>query len=384
MGSRTFAALVALLLLSSSVAPAAAAEQVMDPGHAADPHAGWKPETVDCTQCHVCDKPTPEDPCLIACPRHGKHFYGDHAADEGPDIVIIDQLADLYGPVTFAHRMHASMANMNGGCENCHHYSEQSGTIPPCRSCHEVDKQEVDLRMPALKGAYHRQCINCHLDWAHENACGFCHESQEGHAANPVGEGILGVPHPLIEATATYNYDTSYDKGPVVSFHHADHTEAFGLQCVDCHRGDSCASCHDTQAHQKRQIDHVVTCGACHAERDCGFCHSPQPRPRFQHATSVGWDLAPHHVQVACTTCHGDPQRFRTPTGECGDCHIHWKAGSFDHRVVGLELSESHVDLDCEDCHVDRHFKATPQCEACHDEQLYPDMLPGEEVSLRR
>ena len=34
----------------------------------------------------------------------------------------------------------------------------------------------VDLRQPSLKGAYHRQCINCHLDWSHENACGFCHE----------------------------------------------------------------------------------------------------------------------------------------------------------------------------------------------------------------
>jgi hypothetical protein len=315
-----------------------------------DPHKAWRPEPMACTQCHACEKPTEEDPCLVACPRHGGHFFGEHRVDEGPDIVIIDQLADLYEPVVFAHQLHASMANMSGGCETCHHYSETTGEIPPCRSCHDPDRTEVDLRMPALKGAYHRQCINCHLDWAHENACGFCHEEVgEGGVARADSTDILGIPHPLIEATDTYNYETSYAEGPIVSFHHADHTEAFGLQCVDCHRGDSCASCHDTGKTEARKLDHVVTCGACHAERDCGFCHSAEPKARFDHATSVGWKLDPYHARVACTTCHGEPQNFRTPTGNCGNCHIHWKTGSFDHRAVGLELSESHVDLDCEE-----------------------------------
>ena len=68
-----------------------------------------------------------EDPCLVDCPRHGGHFYGKHEADEGPDVVVIDQLADLYRPVVFAHQLHAGMANMNGGCKNCHHYSETVG-----------------------------------------------------------------------------------------------------------------------------------------------------------------------------------------------------------------------------------------------------------------
>jgi hypothetical protein len=349
-----------------------------------DPHETWRPEPVACTQCHACEQPTEEDPCLVACPRHGGHFFGEHHVDEGPDVVVIDQLADLYEPVVFAHQLHATMANMNGGCENCHHYSETSGEIPPCRSCHDAERTEVDLRMPALKGAYHRQCINCHLDWAHENACGFCHEEVEnGGVAQIDTTDIIGIPHPRIVATDTYNYETTYADGPVVSFHHTDHTEAFGLQCVDCHRGDSCASCHDSGKAEARQLDHVVTCGACHAERDCGFCHSTEPKPRFDHASSVGWQLQPYHGKVRCTTCHGDPQDFRTPTGACGDCHIHWETGSFDHRKVGLELSESHVDFDCEDCHVDRAFQKDPSCEACHDEQLYPDMLPGEEVARR-
>ncbi len=349
-----------------------------------DPHGTWRPEPAACNQCHACEKPSPEDPCLVACPRHGGHFYGEHVVDEGPDIVIIDQLADLYEPVVFAHRLHAGMANMTGGCENCHHYSEESGTIPPCRSCHDADKQAVDLRMPALKGAYHRQCINCHLDWAHENACGFCHEQANGGGVGDVDTtDIVGIPHPLIEATDQYNYETSYTEGPTVSFHHTDHVEEFGLQCVDCHRGDSCKSCHDTGAHEVRKLDHVVTCGACHAERNCAFCHSVEPRDRFEHNARVGWSLEPYHETLDCRTCHGEPQQFRTPTGKCADCHIHWETGSFNHRSVGLALNEEHAELDCEDCHADRAFQHPPTCEACHDEPLYPEQLPGEKVSRR-
>ena len=379
------AALLAALLTALLTTPAVAVEkgQIMDPGHATDPHATWQPEPIVCTDCHRCEYPTAEDPCMVDCPRHGHHFTGEHDVDEGPDVVVIDQLADLYGPVVFAHQIHASMANMNGGCENCHHYSEDSGTIPPCRSCHATDLQEVDLSMPALKGAYHRQCINCHLDWAHENACGFCHDPQNGAHVVADTVGILGVPHPLIEATDLYNYQTTYEDGPVVSFHHADHVDDFGLQCVDCHRGDSCKSCHDTGEREARKLDHVVTCGACHAERDCGFCHTDEPRDCFQHAARIGWDLEPYHASVECRICHGEPQQFRTPTGQCDDCHIHWEAGSFNHRKVGLALNEEHVDFDCEDCHADRAFHRPPTCEACHDEELFPAQLPGTKVSRR-
>ncbi|MBD3222501.1 hypothetical protein GF314_14795, partial [bacterium] len=152
---------------------------------------------LSCETCHSCEEPTRDDPCLNTCPRHGGHFYGEHEADEGPEVVIIDQLADIYRPVVFAHKLHAGMADMSGGCTNCHHYSEDSGTIPPCRECHDPDKTQVDMRMPSLKGAYHRQCINCHLDWSHENACGFCHQpAEEGGTVAADSASIVGVPHP--------------------------------------------------------------------------------------------------------------------------------------------------------------------------------------------
>jgi hypothetical protein len=203
-------------------------------GHARD---------LECSTCHQCELPTAEDPCLISCPRHHGHFDTDARADDGPDVVLIGELANLYDPVPFSHGLHAQMSDMIGGCENCHHYSEPGGRIPPCRECHDPDKTEVDLKMPSLKGAYHRQCMNCHLDWSHDKACSFCHkEHEEGMPIPDDPSDIVGVEHhPLIKATDSYFYETTYEKGPIVSFHHTDHVDQFGLDCVDCHSGDSLA-----------------------------------------------------------------------------------------------------------------------------------------------
>ncbi len=367
-------ALVVLVLLAALTAAAS------DDNQRAPATGAHAPAVVGCAQCHTCDAPTVENPCLAPCPRHGGHFYGDHTAGEGPDVVVIDQLAALYRPVVFAHKLHARMADMNGGCTNCHHYSEQSGEIPPCRECHAPDRQEVDLRMPALKGAYHRQCINCHLDWSGENSCNFCHEQAEDGGAQPAHDptDIMGVPHPKIEAVPTYTYQTTYTKGPVVTFHHADHVDLFGQDCVDCHRGDSCKRCHHGETPTAaRSLDHVASCYTCHAERDCGFCHRQTSMPRFDHARSTGFDPDVYHKGKTCQECHSTPDHFRTPTGRCDDCHIHWEVGSFNHAVTGLALDEIHVEVDCASCHTTGNYNEKPSCSECHDEPMLPQRWPG-------
>lgn len=371
------------LVLGSFAGTAWAVDQLADPHHAQpDRRDVQEPRKMDCLDCHACDHPTQDDPCLAACPRHSDHFYGDHKADEGPDIVIIDQLANLYKPVIFSHKLHATMSNMVGGCENCHHYSEQSGVIPPCRECHDPDSNEVSLGQPALKGAYHRQCINCHRDWGHENACGFCHGQSDGSAASAVVDStdIIDILHPMITATPTYVYETTYKDAPLVTFHHEDHVEKFGQACVDCHRGDSCKRCHDTGTHERVKFDHVTTCNSCHMERDCNFCHATTTQPRFEHAAATGWDLAPYHTGKKCSVCHGNPDSFRTPSHTCTDCHIHWEVGSFNHRVTGLALSENHVDLDCDNCHQNMDMTKPPVCTDCHDDMAFPADEPGERV----
>ena len=325
---------------------------------------------MDCDQCHACESPTKEDPCMVICPRHMGNFQTDQRADDGPKIVIINQLANLYDPVPFSHELHATMSDMIGGCENCHHYSEKGGTIPPCRECHDPAKGPVDLRKPSLKGAYHRQCMNCHLDWSHENACSFCHQEHHGDLVQgaPDTTDIVGVKHPLIKATDSYFYDTSYDKGPVVTFHHTDHVDQFGLNCVDCHTGDSCSSCHDQARIKNREVNNMTSCTQCHEERGCKFCHDYQRKPKFEHGASTGWPLGKRHERLECRKCHGTPKVFHTPKTTCTSCHAKWENGSFDHAVTGVVFSEDHEGLDCRDCHEDGNFGVPPSCSGCHDD----------------
>nr|MEE4266492.1 cytochrome c3 family protein [Candidatus Krumholzibacteria bacterium] len=326
---------------------------------------------LECIQCHSCDLPTAEDPCLVACPRHMGHFHSDQRPDDGPAVVVIDDLANLYDPVVFSHELHATMSDMVGGCENCHHYSEPGGAIPPCRECHDAEKGPVDLNKPSLKGAFHRQCMNCHLDWSHSNACGFCHEEHHDEIADPPLDttDIVGVKHPLIEATDSYFYDTTYEKGPVVTFHHTDHVDQFGLNCVDCHRGDSCSSCHDQVRSTNTHVESMASCTECHAERGCKFCHDYERKPEFEHGLSTGWELGPRHSKLACQQCHGVPKVFHTPKTQCISCHTDWEDGDFDHaRVTGVAFNEDHEGMDCADCHMDSDFSVKPDCSGCHDD----------------
>ncbi len=348
-----------------------------------------------CATCHVCDQPTKEDPCLLDCPRHEGHFEGRHQITEGPEIVIMDHLANLYKPVFFTHKLHAEMSDMSGGCELCHHFSEPDKPVPPCRECHDATGDSISIQKPSLKAAYHRQCLNCHREWSHESECNICHEVADdasGKTAAVDKSDIMGMTHhPKIVAEEKYIYHTHLQDGPVVTFHHTDHVDLFGLQCVDCHQGDGCRKCHEEHINPTEKTMAVDDCALCrnscckchvancNSEQECGFCHSMEEKPAFDHAVSVGWPLSPRHDGVSCESCHGSVKDFSSPSVNCTSCHIHWLAGSFDHGVTGLILSEDHEDLDCSDCHIDEDFGEPPSCEGCHesDEAEYPDDLPG-------
>jgi hypothetical protein len=359
--------------------------QIVDPHHPMD-HAAVHPQMNDyCRTCHACDNPTPINPCLIQCPRHGAEFTGTHFYEEGPDIVIIDKISNLYKPVIFSHELHASMSDISGGCTLCHHYSEETGEIPSCGECHEEKSDITKLNVPSLKGAYHRQCLGCHREWSHENACQFCHEEITGpveltETTDPTD--IVGALHPLIEAEETYIYDTEYSNGNIVTFHHTDHVDAFGLNCTDCHKGDSCCRCHDVDKPQPTEeecINHLETCCTCHKESNCSFCHSNSVKPKFNHDTSTDFVLGHYHRDVDCNKCHNSVNDFITPSTECINCHVNWEAGVFDHAITGLTLSESHIEEDCESCHVDSDFTINPTCDNCHDDDItYPDYSPEE------
>lgn len=95
----------------------------------------------------------------------------------GPMKATIDTLAKEYAPNVFNHRRHfTSVAerikdNQLAGafhskpetlCSTCHHNSPLSVTPPKCSSCHSKTIDPMQPERPALKAAYHLQCMGCH------------------------------------------------------------------------------------------------------------------------------------------------------------------------------------------------------------------------------
>ena len=131
------------------------------------------------------------------------------SADEPPESVEIESLANLYSTVTFDHLLHVDMAD----CSVCHHHTTGSKIIDPnctrchtaggkedsaifnsdmpytisCRECHEKDRfaspylkklenpKLYHIDKPGLKGAYHLNCIGCHRATEGPVGCQDCH-----------------------------------------------------------------------------------------------------------------------------------------------------------------------------------------------------------------
>jgi hypothetical protein len=272
-----------------------------------------------------------------------------------PEVVVLDELAAQYDPVPFDHKTHAAMAEMWDGCTTCHHRKPKPTTlpvahvpggakqqsdaaeVPACKSCHDVNPAGSDLHVPSLKGAYHRQCLNCHRDWADENACDVCHRPRDGKSmrpATPSVDDIVGRMHPPIAAPDVKVYRARFVPavGANVTFRHKEHTAIYGLGCVSCHRRDNCADCHNgktsTIAHKplkpgRTWKDSHAPCIGCHQQNSCRHCHyddGKSPPPVFAHR-ATGQLLDKDHESLKCGQCHG---KLRSKTGlTCGDdsCH---------------------------------------------------------------
>lgn len=128
---------------------------------------------------------------------------GNTTAAAPPEEVIIDQLAELYQPVSFDHLMHTEVYD----CSRCHHDSENDGQNGSCSSCHsgrplggkrpcstchsqsiyEQPENSVSpqtpplyhIDTPALKGSWHLLCRNCHLKEGGPTGCQDCHTFTE-------------------------------------------------------------------------------------------------------------------------------------------------------------------------------------------------------------
>lgn len=341
-----------------------------------------------CRECHECEIPTKLNPCLKKCPR-GQMITVHHSANAGPVDVILNSIKgspDVYEPVKFAHRAHAKMSEMSGGCVLCHHYN-LTGDVLACRECHTVDatSKNADLSKPGLKGAYHRQCVNCHRESGLDTKCdGSCHRAKSSTVTNPsdVRDHIISVqvvkPDRLVVQSANEDAKT-------VTFYHSDHADRFGLACSSCHANEPCSKCHRGEGATTKPIEHLQgghdRCSACHSvTENCDQCHAKQPLARFDHGRKTGFDLGRFHSSFACARCHKENSDYKGLTGKCMACHAGWKPGAFDHVVTGIKLSETHAALDCESCHLESNFAKKPTCSGCHDDKSYPTALPGVRV----
>ncbi len=353
---RLYRALPAVLVLAAlGIAPVVAHES----------------DALDCSACHVCDNPTATDPCLKAetCPRH--ELSQSLAADLGPEIVILDQLEDLYVAVRFDHHAHAAMVDMGEGCETCHHFSPPNSPHPSCRECHPANIQHEDLTQPGLKGAYHRQCMGCHSDWDHDTKCEVCHAKKAGGRLHGTATTFTHDRHyEPIEMKELIIFETGYEDGDTVPFHHRNHAELYEVNCALCHEQQSCAQCHvhGAESHPLGELEEVDlhdACYQCHVDQDCGHCHGRGAGDLFDHA-STGWPLKSYHGELHCRRCHVGEGVYPRLDSDCATCHDDWN-GDFDHRVTGVVLDEVHGESDCADCHQSGVGRGV-SCDACHDD----------------
>lgn len=343
-------------------------------------HELFKDET--CSDCHICFTPSKRDPCLRPCPRFPEKV-GTHSPEEGPEVVILNQLEDLFEPVIFAHKLHAEMAEMGQGCVVCHHYTPP-GHLPPCRECHGGPLNPEDLRQPGLKGAYHRQCMSCHREWSHSTACDVCHVKKSPGEALILQidtTDIVGIKHPHITIPVKKVYQTNYTKNPIVTFHHKDHVELYELKCVNCHQEENCSHCHEINKKPiklaKTPEEHHKPCIACHTMKTCSICHAKSERVGFDHA-QTGWPLNRFHRDLKCRSCHPMGRKLTKLNRSCIACHSSWNTGTLNHIVTGLVLDETHQEMDCIECHLDERFEDKPSCGNCHDDsRTYPESSPG-------
>lgn len=343
-------------------------------------------KSLSCKSCHENEYPTKKDPGLRSCPRD-KMVSEFHSPQEGPEVVVIDEMSDNYTGVKFSHRIHSSMSAMSTGCTDCHHYNT-TGPLLNCRECHSASRSREDVTVPDLKAAFHRQCMSCHKEWSHENGCSTqCHLPKGSGNQNLNQKDLTNKTHPVLTEPDKMVWQTKYEPGRVVTFFHNEHNQLFKISCKSCHSSDNCSTCHDVNRPkdanntsgmiQKSSEEHHKPCMNCHTENNCQKCHKEKEMQSFNHGRTTGWILKPYHSKLECTKCHGNSMPFRNLDNNCVSCHKNFTPGNFDHKVIGFTMSENHKDMECISCHINNDFSKSPECKMCHDDKSPPAQLPG-------
>jgi len=283
---------------------------------------------------------------------------------------------------------HSSLA-----CRDCHgspyHFTKPS---PKCDSCHPAfTSGEFDHGRTGLVLDENHAVLDC--DTCHEGdayavapaACDNCHDGEYRYPENLPGTRV-GRHFAAFAEPDTKVWESAYGGGTVVTLHHRNHTERYGIDCAACHHAEGCAVCHEAGKttrvvrHSEEALHGI--CNRCHEEMSCDQCHLDAQAEEFSH-DRTGWPLKSYHASTPCRDCHGNPDHFTKPSPECAACHAGWAVGAFDHAKTGLALSEKHLELECNACHVGDSYLVAPEgCDKCHEGKIrYPKSLPGTPVS---
>jgi hypothetical protein len=313
-------------------------------------------------------------------------LWAQSGGQDIPEIISINSMENIFYPVEFNHGKHARMEDMGEGCAVCHHYAEDDD-YTGCAECHMEDPAEATLEEPSLNGAYHRSCLACHREWSNEQLCEACHQQKKlrfNVRRNLDKTDIFSVKHPHIGAPEIVSFQTPDEDQTLVTFHHNEHIDLYRYDCVNCHRSENCATCHDYQGPaelvNKTLKEHHEPCKSCHAteaDDQCGYCHQHEVSKGFTHELT-GWPMKTYHDDNQCSDCHADQRPIEAVASTCNACHDNLEVGLFDHRKTGFQLSEDHLEIDCYDCHFDDSYSEPPECLECHDEEyVVPEYLPG-------
>ena len=92
-----------------------------------------------------------------------------------PHLAIIERLTEVSNNSKLARHFHLDKMTI---CSGCHHNSplELNQMVPACDTCHSAHMGPVELEVPGLLGAYHRQCLGCHKEMGVKpTECTGCH-----------------------------------------------------------------------------------------------------------------------------------------------------------------------------------------------------------------
>ena len=259
----------------------------------------------------------------------------------GSALIVAVHAEDGAGKLVFHHQVHLEEGLE---CTDCHDTSKQPPGLEReiCTDCH--DEAPANFRLPAtaarlpftfqhVRHSSKLDCLECHRDTADEKqkagtlvvefqACMACHEKHQA----PVAAGRCVTCHGVDQA----------------SVQPADHRVAWlkrhgresrwrnrkrhGEACTQCHRVDTCQSCHRT----RRPESHTAlwrtrlhgfeaewdreSCKTCHETGTCVQCHrTTKPQNHTGSRVSVHPLVAQSTGNQTCLVCHST--RF------CADCH---------------------------------------------------------------